>query len=503
MGKSLLKLENISKSFPGVKALKNINLEFQKGEIIGLVGENGAGKSTLMNIISGTYPPNEGKIYVNGEHKVFDNPDDAQKAGVSIIYQHRQLFPNLTVAENIFINRFYKKNNFIINYDKNYANTEKWLKKMELDIAPDEKVKNLSASEKQLVEIAKAYSKNPKILIMDEPTTALKKVEVKNLFNLVRNLKAKGTTIIFISHRLNEILEISDKIVIFRDGICVKQGEKEEFTIDEIVKNMSGHVLEEKGFGTNKEINTEDIILEAKKLKANNIKNLNFKLHKKEILGFAGLEGSGIRQLLECLFGLVNEEFGELYKNGKMININSPISAIKKGIGYLPEDRHKSGLFLGMNVIDNTAITAAQKKPSYSFINKKKEKDYTKEIINKLSINTTSEQAIVKYLSGGNQQKIVYGKWAYADSDILMMNEPTSGIDVAAKHDIYTIMDELAHKGKGIICTSSDLDELMKICDRIIVVYKGEIVYETLKKDFNKNKIYIAMNGEKLGGSTK
>ncbi|MCL5072814.1 MAG: sugar ABC transporter ATP-binding protein [Actinobacteria bacterium] len=498
MGETILKLENISKHFDGVKALADFNIEFQKGEIIGLVGENGAGKSTLLNIIWGAFPPDDGRIFINGELITKITPQKAQELGLSIIFQHRRLMLHMTVAENIFLNKMPKKRLGIIDYNKMNKEALKLMMLLDLDINCKKKVIDLTAEEKQLVEIAKACSYQSKILLMDEPTSALRQNEVERLFNLMRNLKSKGSTVVFISHRLKEVFEISDRIVVIRDGRCVTEGPKEQFTLDDIVKYMTGKNKINNNIYTHT-ISTaqEEIFLEARDICTDKVNKISFQLHKGEILGFAGLGGSGIKHLFNHIFGLQRKTSGELFIYGKRINLNNPIHAIKNNIGYVPEDRQLSGEFLNMSVVDNVCIPSAQKKPQFSTIKKKRERISVKEYINKLSLKTPSDQTMIRNLSGGNQQKAIFAKWLNINSNIIIMNEPTAGIDVSAKIEVIKLIKETAQQGKGILYETLDIDELINVSDRIIVIYKGEIFKEFAKKDFDSKKIYLAINGIK------
>jgi ABC-type sugar transport system ATPase subunit len=499
MEQSALRITNIVKSFDGIKALKGLTLNFNKGEIIGLVGSNGAGKSTLLNVIWGAYAPDSGEVYINGEQIKKISPTKAQELGISIIFQHRRLMPYMTVAENIFIDNMPKKNG-MVDYKKMIRDATELLQMLSLDIDCRKKVEALSAEEKQLVEIVKACSKNPKILLMDEPTTALRQGDVERLFTLMRTLKSRGCSVVFISHRLKEVIEISDRISIIRDGSNVSDGPSAEYSPDRIVEEMSGITASD--FEHQRDVTddslshaSDKVLLRTNNLSVKNCKGINFSLHKGEILGFAGLGGAGVEDIFEALYGLLQKHSGDIEVNEIHAAIRSPIDAISHGIGFVSEDRQLNGEFLELSVKDNICIPSGQKKPGYSRINRREESLASKSFIDKLNIKTESEDKLIKNLSGGNQQKAIIAKWLQLQSKIIIMCEPTAGIDVAAKSDVNALIQEIAQEGKGILYTSSYITELMHVSDRIIVVYQGEIFKEFSRSEYDHNKIYLAMNG--------
>lgn len=500
MKESALTIKNVSKHFSGVKALTDINFDFKKGTIYGLIGSNGAGKSTLLNIIWGAFAPDGGEIHVNGKKIDRISPEKAQKLGISIIFQHRRLMPYMTVAENIFIDKMPRKKG-MIDYKKMNADATELLEMLDLDIDCKKQVVELSAEEKQLVEIVKACARKPKILLMDEPTTALRQHEVDRLFDIMKNLKANGCSVVFISHRLKEVMEICDELSIIRDGRNIIHGNKEDFTPDSIVDYMSGIKASDKKGGLNQSdeyvssVNEEATLLEAKNLRINTVSDVDFNLHQGEILGFAGLGGSGIDDIFDSVFGMKKLEAGQIHIDGKKVAIKSPRHAIKKGIGLVPEDRQLCGEFLQMTIQDNICIPKGQKSGLFTTIKAKSEKQASKSYIKELAIKTPSDQTIIGDLSGGNQQKAIFAKWLHIKSRIIVMSEPTAGIDIAAKQEVIRFIKEMATEGKGILYTSSYITELMEVADRIIVVYKGEIFKEFVRGQYDHNKIYLAING--------
>ena len=500
MDNTALRINNVVKSFDGTKALKGISLNFNKGEIIGLVGSNGAGKSTLLNVIYGAYAPDSGEIFVNGEKINNINPQKAQALGISIIFQHRRLMPYMTVSENIFLDNMPKKYG-IVDFKKMNEDATNLLKMLELNIDCKALISELSAEEKQLVEIVKACSKNPKILLMDEPTTTLRQGDVERLFKLMNKLKSQGCSVVFISHRLKEVIEICDKISIIRDGSNIVEGDKKDFSADRIIESMSG-ITDQTEFEHHKDINdssqtsvSDEVLLEAKNLNVANVKNVTFKLHKGEILGFAGLGGSGVEDVFESIYGLKKRISGEIEIEGKQAKINNPINAINYGLGFVSDDRQSNGEFLELSVKDNICIPNGQKNKVFSLIKNNQEVLDSRSFIEKLNIKTESEEKVIKNLSGGNQQKAIIAKWLQLNSKIIIMCEPTAGIDVAAKLDVNKLIQEIAAEGRGILYTSSYITELMHVSDRIITIYKGEIFKEFTRSEYDHNDIYLAMNG--------
>ncbi len=503
-----LQLNHIYKSFGGVHALTDMDLIFRKGEITGLCGSNGAGKSTLLNIIFGVYAQDKGQIIVDGKEIKKNSPIIAQESGMSIIFQHRRLMKHMTVAENIFIDKMPKKSGKI-DYAKMEADASELLRELELDIDPKANVAELTTEEAQLVEIVKAYSKNPSIFLMDEPTSALRQHGVEMMFSIMRKLKEKGASVVFISHRLKEVLDICDNITVIKDGTFVVTDKTENFTAASLVDAMSGdlgkkteNVLKNAEGGTIKKdiplaerIVEDELLVEVEHLITDEVNDFHFKVHPGEIVGFVGLGGSGVQNVFDHLFGMETRKSGVVKVQGKDVNFKNPMQAIKAGVGYVPEDRQLCGEFLDMTVQDNIGITKGQKSRTFAKIKAADEKKATIDYIKTLGIKTPSGDVNISSLSGGNQQKAIIAKWLYADVDLFILNEPTAGIDVAAKTEMIEFIKKLSCQGKGIMYTTSYITELIDVSDRIIVVYKGEILKEYTKEEFDYNKIFLGING--------
>ncbi|MBL7044288.1 MAG: sugar ABC transporter ATP-binding protein [Pirellulaceae bacterium] len=502
MENAALLVDRVSKHFGGVRALTDIHLEFGKGEIVGLVGSNGAGKSTLLNVIWGAFAPDSGSLFVDGEEVRRITPEKAHNRGISIIFQHRRLMPYMTIAENIFIDKMPKKAG-MIDYRKMHKDAMELLEMLDLDIDSRRLVAELTAEEKQLVEIVKACSRAPKILLMDEPTTALRQHEVETLFGIMRNLKAKGCSVVFISHRLKEVMEICDRIAIIRDGRNVIDGPKKQFTAESIVDYMSGkgHQPDRKKQGaasadtTSTRAPQSGELLSVRDLGMPNVHGVSFAIHQGEVLGLAGLGGSGIDDVFDALFGVQKIRAGQIEIDGEKTKFRNPRQAIGHGIGFVPEDRQLYGEFLELTVRDNICIPKGQRSLAFSTIKRKDETLASEGYVHSLAIKTESVQTPIKNLSGGNQQKAVIAKWLHADSRVVLLSEPTAGIDVAAKAEVNQFIKEIASEGKGILYTSSYISELMEVADRIIVIYRGELFREFSRDEYNHNSIYLAING--------
>ena len=484
---NLLLMKNIHKKFPGVYALKGVELELKSGEILGLMGENGAGKSTLMKILGGVHNPTSGKIIVENKEYEKLTPNEAKKIGIGFVHQELNLAESLSVAENIFIGRLpIKKGAFkIIDYDKLYRDSDLILKQLGCDISPKKKKKNLSTAKKQMVEIAKSISLNCKILILDEPSTSLSNEDVNKLFNIMRTLKEKGVGLIYISHRFNEIFEICDRSTILRDGTYVGTVDMKNTSKEDMIKMMVGREIHDLFPKQYTEIGPK--ILEGKNISDFNgkVKNINFYLKKSEILGFAGLVGAGRTELMRLLFGADPLKKGEFFLNNNKIKITSPKSAIEQGICLITEDRKKQGLFLNLSIEENISITNLKK----SVIDKKILDQTSLKFKEELKITTFSFNELVKNLSGGNQQKVVLAKWLNTNSEIFIFDEPTKGIDIGAKTEIYNIMNDLVKNGKSVIMISSELPELMGMSDRIYTMCEGNITGCLNRNDFEQEVI--------------
>lgn len=502
MSDILVKAVNVSKEFPGVKALQNMDFELKKGEVHALLGENGAGKSTFVKILSGIYKEDAGNLYVEGKPVSIDTPKIAQQLKISVIHQELNLCPHLTVAQNIFLGRENCKHGAIDEKTQN-KETQKILKRFNLDIKPTDKVKDLPVSKQQMVEIAKAISTNAKIFIMDEPTSALTESEIEELFAIIHKLKAEGCGIIYISHRLEELKEIADSVTVLRDGVYIKTLRYKDTTLEELIALMVGREIDEKF--PRVEVARGEKIFEVKNLnQKNKLKNISFELYKGEILGFAGLMGAGRTELMRAIFGADTKDSGEVFLKGKKIDINSPHDAIKSGIVYVPEDRKHDGLALGMSVANNITLASMDKvSNNLGIIDSKMERTKSQKIVSELRIKTPSLNQKAGNLSGGNQQKIVVGKWLLKKPQIFIFDEPTRGIDVGAKIEIYNVLNDLKQKGIGVIVVSSELPELLGISDRILVMCEGEIKANLKTLDTNQEEImYYATlykNERKIG----
>ncbi|SHM47474.1 sugar ABC transporter ATP-binding protein [Halanaerobium congolense] len=474
---TVLEMKNITKTFPGVKALDKVNFSLKKGEVHALLGENGAGKSTLMKVLNGIHQRDEGEIIVKGESVKFENTKEAQKAGLAIIHQELELIPYLNVAENIFLGRE-DRNGIFINYQKLYQKTSEVLDMLGVDIDPKAKIKDLNIGSQQMVEIAKAVSQNADILVMDEPTSSLTNQEIDILFELIERLKQQEIAIVYISHRLEEVFEICDRVTVLRDGQFVDEVETSATNEDQLIKMMVGRTIEDR-FPKMNFSPTEEILKVENLTVPKEIKNASFSLKKGEILGIAGLMGSGRTELAKAIFGVFKEKSGNIYFKGKKIEINSPADAINTGIYYLSEDRKEEGLVLGLSVANNISISVLKSMlKANTFINKSAETDLAEKYIEDLKIKTPSEKQLVKNLSGGNQQKVVISKLLSTKPEIVIFDEPTRGIDVGAKREIYNLMQELINEGVAVILISSELPEVLNLSNRVIVMHEKEIMGE-------------------------
>ena len=484
----ILKLEDVVKTFPGVKALDGVKLEVRKGEVHALCGENGAGKSTLMKIIAGAYSITSGKIYFEGKEVNFSSTKEAQDMGISMIYQEFNLIPYLTVAENLFLDRQPRNKFGFIDWKKLNEDSKKLLKRVGLNINPELKVRDISIAEAQMVEIAKCLSLNSKIIIMDEPTAALSDEEIECLFDIIKSLKKDGISIIYISHRMSEIFEIADRLTVFRDGKFIKTMKTAETNPSELVKLMVGKNIVD--LYPIRDYKKDEVVLEVKNASLKkHFSDVNFNLHKGEILGIAGLMGAGSIHLSKALYGCYEGFEGEVYIEGKKVNIKKPLDGIKNGISLVPDDRKNLGLILIRCVRENISIASLDNILDNNFISYKKDKEVANKEIQQLKIKVSSSEQRVENLSGGNQQKVVFGKMLETSPKILILDEPTRGVDVGAKAEIYQIMDELTNKGMSIILVSSDLPELIGMSDRVIVMREGKIVKELNKNEANQETV--------------
>ena len=485
----LLQMTGIFKAFDGVTVLKDVNFTLLQGEVVGLLGENGAGKSTLMKILSGIYTLDQGKLLLNGIEQKFQSIRDAMKLGIVLIHQELNLLDNLDVASNIFLGREPIKRFGLVDKQKLYARAEEVLQRLRLKISPTKLVGDLSIAEQQMIEIAKALSQDARILIMDEPTSSLSLTETKILFELIRDLKKNDVSIIYISHRLNEVYEIADRAVILKDGCNSGDLQKNEINHDNVVKLMVGRGVENASYTRSFVVKQYDFIASGLCTKKYPDRTLSFKIGRGEIVGFAGLIGAGRTELVNSIFGITPLIRGEITLNNSRIFVKEPSDAIRYGIFLVPEDRRKQGIITEMNVIDNVTLTRLGSYSNYGYILSKITEEVTETQSNKLNIKFASRKSLVKHLSGGNQQKIAIAKWLTMVPNLIIFDEPTRGVDVGAKSEIYKIMRQIADANAMVLVVSSDMEEIINVSDRIIVMHEGEIAGELTKSEFDEEKI--------------
>ena len=470
----ILEMKGIVKSFGPVKALKGVDFDLRAGEVHALMGENGAGKSTLMKVLTGIHKPNEGTIHYNGKQVEYSKPKEAMDDGIVIVHQELNMMNDLTVAQNIFIGREEINQGFFI--DDNAANkkAKELFNLLKLDINPQEKVGHLTVGKQQMVEIAKALSMDAKVIVFDEPTAALTESEINELFVIIDDLRQKGVGITYISHRMDEIARITDRVTVMRDGEYVGTVNTKDTTKDEIIAMMVGRTIYEDPKAASAVAEDAPVVLEVEHLNAgSSVKDVSFVLRKGEILGFSGLMGAGRTEVARLLFGADKKDSGTIKINGKEVDIKNPQDAIREGIGYLSEDRKRYGCIVDMTIANNTVMTNLDKYVHSFLINDSEIVTASDKFVKSLRTKTPSSKQLVRNLSGGNQQKVVIAKWLEQDSDILIFDEPTRGIDVGAKSEIYTLMNELVAQGKSIIMISSELTEILRMSDRIVVMCEG------------------------------
>ena len=499
MAETILRMTGIQKYFPGVHALDNAQLEVREGEVMALVGENGAGKSTLMKVLTGIYPSDGGTIEFFGKQVQIHGPRDAQALGICIVHQELNLMQHLTVAENIFIGREPMKGPFVDKTKQN-AMTQALFEKLHLDLDPKAVVKTLSVAKQQMVEITKALShEHTKLLILDEPSAVLTDTEIDDLFVFIRQLKKTGVGIIYISHRMDELKRITDRITVMRDGQYVDTLETPTAEISEVIRLMVGRTIYEEPKTKSMCPPDAPVVLEAEHLCSLDVKDVSFQLHKGEILGFAGLVGAGRTETMRLVCGADPMDAGVIRVNGKEAKIRSPKDAVRYGIGYLSEDRKRFGLCLGLSITDNTVLPSLGRLFKGPFVNDGQADEHSEGYIEKIKTKTPSTRARVGSLSGGNQQKVVISKWLLRDCDILIFDEPTRGIDVGAKSEIYKLMTDLAAEGKSIIMISSDMPELLRLSDRIMVMCEGRVTGEVDIADATQEKIMTFATKREVG----
>lgn len=482
-----LQLNNITKTYPGVVALNNVTLHVKKGEVHALVGENGAGKSTLIKTCTGAVIPDSGSIVVDGNEFPSMTPKLSEQQGIAVIYQEFNLVGELSVAENIFLGRAIRKG-FIIDKKAMVNESRKIFQQLGIDIDPNTLVSKLTVGYQQLVEIAKAISQNAKILIMDEPSAPLTKAEAERMYEMVLRLKEQGVTIIYISHRLEEVFRLTDRITVMRDGNVVRTMNTCDTNIDELVKLMVGREIKET-YPAREPCISDEVILEVRNLCGNGLTDISFQVRKGEVLGFAGLIGSGRTELAQLLFGVRPKTGGQIIFKGKEISPKTPQAAIDMGIALVPEDRKKQGAILDIDIKGNINMPILKRISKLSFINKKEEKRIANEYKESIRIKTPSLTQKVKNLSGGNQQKVIIAKWLASNADLIIFDEPTRGIDVGAKYEIYTLVNTLVKNGKTVLMISSEMGEIMGMSDRIIVLSEGRITGSLNKDEFDQEVI--------------
>lgn len=493
MSDVILKIQGISKSFPGVKALKNVSFEVRSGEIHALMGENGAGKSTLIKILSGVNHIDEGELFYKGQSVKFQTPMDAIKAGISVVYQEIKLVDTLTVSENIFIGRPPMKSRSRIDWKQLHKNARALLDSINADIDEHAIVGNLSIAQQQMVEICKALSQNAELIIMDEPSATLTDKELSMLFSILKNLKQRGITVIYISHRMEEVFEISDTVTVLRDGKHIFTGATADLDRKQLISMMVGRELENeypKEFADQSET-----LLEVRNLNRPGVlHNINMKLYGGEVLCISGLVGSGRTEFARTIFGAdySKSNTGEILIKGKSVMIHSVVDAMNHGIALIPEDRKRQGLVLDMSVRENVSMANIRRVMRGLSISRKLENSLAKEYIKSLRIMTPDEQRAVKNLSGGNQQKVVIAKWLASNADILILDEPTRGVDVGAKAEIYKLLNTFTKAGKGVIMISSEMPEVLGMCDRILVFREGTISGEFSREEATQEKLLDA-----------
>ena len=485
----ILEMQQISKSFPGVKALDNIYLKVRKGTIHALMGENGAGKSTMMKVLFGIYTPDSGKMIFKGQELKLSGPSDALHNGISMIHQELSPIPYMTVAENIFLGKEPTLGaTGWVDKKKMYADTKKLLDGLGINIDPKSRMKELSIAKLQMVEIATAVSYNADLIIMDEPTSAITDKEVDHLFNIIDNLKSKGVSIIYITHKMDEVFKISDDITVLRDGQFVGMLPAKDLNKDKLIEMMVGREIKQVFHKEEAEIG--DVALSVRNLtRKGKFSDVSFEVKKGEILGISGLMGSGRTELIESVFGVFPADSGEIYVHGNKVKIDSPKDAIKYKLGLLTEDRKLSGCFLPLSVKDNMITASIDSFISNGHLNKKKINEKCTEQKDKLKVKTPSLDQQIMYLSGGNQQKVLLARWLLNEPDILILDEPTRGIDVGAKAEIHKLMSQMAKEGKAVVMISSEMPEILGMSDRIVVMHEGRKMGELTREEASQERI--------------
>ena len=506
MSEYLLEMRDICKSFPGVKALQNVNFQLKAGEIHALLGENGAGKSTLIKVLGGIYFPEKGQIFIDGREVAITGVNAARDNGISIIHQELVLVPHMTVAENIFLGRE-PMGKFGVDFRKMEKDAQVMLDQFDPGIRAETQVGDLSIAQQQMVEIVKAISINCRILVMDEPTSSISDREVAHLFEIMRNLARSGVGIIYISHKMSELSEVCDRVTVLRDGMYVGTREVCTTPRDELITMMVGRELDQ--YYTRDHVKSDEVVLKCvnindNKKKHQRVKDVSFEVHKGEIVGFAGLVGAGRSETMHCVFGLTHGATGEIYLDGKRVKIKDPVEAMKNGIAMIPENRKVEGLYHLQSVRFNSTIEVLEQFINRLRVNSKKEAAIAQEFIDKMHTKTPSQEQAVSHLSGGNQQKVMIGRWLATDPHILILDEPTRGVDVGAKAEIYEIMNELTKHGVSIIMISSELPEIINMSDRVYVMCDGRLTgCISYDEDLSQEAIMKLATLENAGGTNQ
>lgn len=489
----VVEMRGISKAFPGVQALDNVDVNVGKGEILCILGENGAGKSTLMKILAGAYSADSGEVRLNGEVQEFKTTQDAYDAGISTVYQELNLCSNLTAMENIFLGRERRGKGGLISYKRTYEETNNLFQDLGVEVNPRSFIQDLGVANQQMVEIAKALSFDSQVIIMDEPTSSLTEREIDTLFSLMRRLKANGVSMIFISHKLGEVFEIADRVVVLRDGKLIGERPTNETSENELIGMMVGRELGSL-FSERARQPGDEAVLEVRGLSGPpKLKEISFTLKKGEILGLSGLVGAGRTELAMLLMGAEKKTEGSVFLNGEEIDIRKPSDAVERGIGYVSEDRKQLALILDMTVRENLTMAIHNKVTNrYGFLDARKERELSKQYIDRLRIKVSSQENIVESLSGGNQQKVVISKWLATEPQVLILDEPTRGIDVGAKAEVHRIITDLADRGVSIVLISSEMQEILALSDRVLVIHEGRLKATLDREEASQEKIMSA-----------
>lgn len=495
-----IEMKGISKSFGSNAVLKGVDLTITGGQIHALMGENGAGKSTLMNILTGLHQKDSGQILIDGTEKYFSNPKEAEEFGISFIHQELNTWPEMTVLDNLFLGKEAKNKFGLVDTKKMSQEAKDAFAQLGIHIDLNKELSQLSVGQQQMIEITKSLMTNAKVLIMDEPTAALSEKEIANLFTIINRLKKSGVGIVYISHRMEEIFQISDEITVMRDGLSIDTVPTDQTNVDEVVRKMVGREISDYYPEKNAEIG--EVVFTVNNLSSANgdYQDISFSVKSGEIVGFSGLMGAGRTEIMRGIYGIDKIESGNLLLEGKEKKIHSPAQSIANGIGFLTEDRKEEGLILDFSIEDNISLPTLQEFVKHGFIDKKIEDDFSELLMKRLLIKAQSTQDVVGDLSGGNQQKVVLAKWIGIGPKVLILDEPTRGVDVGAKREIYQLMNELAERGVAIIMVSSDLPEILGVSDRVIVIHEGHIAGELLKQEATQEKIMTLATGGTING---